>query len=234
VEVLARLARTIAGSDSEIPLPLRMCRACVSILGVDGGTLTVAYAESERLTLCATDARAAELDDLQVVLGEGPSFGAYDERRVMTFEVDGNTDTRWTNFRDSVKERFGGCLLYAVPMMPGPQTMGVATFYQRRPQDLLIDEATSQLLVNAVGVALIREPEFLTDERFAQANSWSNQARISQATGMVMAQLRLAPDDALAVLRAHAYALGSSLSDISGQVVTRRLDFRTTDREGER
>ena len=36
----ARLARVVAGSAPDGPLPLRMCRACVSLLGVDGSTHT--------------------------------------------------------------------------------------------------------------------------------------------------------------------------------------------------
>jgi hypothetical protein len=229
VKVLALLARTIASTGSGTPLPLRMSEACVSILGVDGGSLTVAYAESERVTLCSTDRWAAELDDIHDVVGDGPSFAAYNERSVMRLVVDGPPDERWPLFSNSVKDRLGECVIHAVPMMPGPQTMGVATFYQVRPTPLLIDEETSQMLINAVGVALIRDPDVLDDERFSQANSWSNRAKISQATGMVMAQLRLPADDALAILRAHAYAQGWSLSGVSDLVVSRRLDFRSTD-----
>jgi hypothetical protein len=33
-------------------------------------------------------------------------------------------------------------------------------------------------------------------------------------------------DDALAILRAHAYAHDTTLADIAHQVVTRQLDFR--------
>ena len=38
------------------------------------------------------------------------------------------------------------------------------------------------------------------------SGAWSSRAGIHQATGMVIAQLGISPDDALAVLRAHAYA----------------------------
>ena len=73
IDVLRRLARAIAATPVESPLSLRMCQACVDILGVDGGSFTLAYADPERVTLCATDERAAQLEDLQEVLGEGPA-----------------------------------------------------------------------------------------------------------------------------------------------------------------
>lgn len=39
------------------------------------------------------------------------------------------------------------------------------------------------------------------------------------------AQMNLAPDDALAVLKAHAYALHATLADVASRVVRRELDF---------
>lgn len=42
---------------------------------------------------------------------------------------------------------------------------------------------------------------------------------------MVVVQLRLPPEDALAILRAHAYAQQSTLSEIAAAVVARRLKF---------
>ena len=130
LEVLTRLARSVAASAADVPLPLRMCRACVSILGVDGGSLTVAYEGAERVTLCSTNRWAADLEDLQEVIGEGPSYAAYEERTIMTLLVGGAGDERWPLFSDGVINTFGGGFIYAVPIMPGPQTMGVATFHQ--------------------------------------------------------------------------------------------------------
>jgi hypothetical protein len=43
---------------------------------------------------------------------------------------------------------------------------------------------------------------------------------------MVTAQLRLPPDDALAILRAHAFAHNITLAETARQVVNRELDFR--------
>lgn len=225
-----RLASAVAASEVGMPLPDRMCFACLAILGVDGGSFTLGSSEPHRMTLCATDDSAKALDDLQEVTGEGPSFTAFEERTIVVMQVDGdNPEDRWPLFSSAAKQRFDGYTIYAVPMKPGPQTMGVATFHQRRPAPLLVDEQTSQLLINSVAVALIKDPELLEHDHLTEADSWGNRARIHQATGMVMAQLALAPDDAMALLRGHAYAMGRSLSDISEQVTDRRLDFRAVD-----
>ena len=43
---------------------------------------------------------------------------------------------------------------------------------------------------------------------------------------MVMAQLSISATDALALLRAHAFALDTTLLDVAHQVLDRRLVFR--------
>jgi len=228
-DVIRRLARAIAATPVEAPLSLRMCQACVDILRVDGGSLTLAYADPQRVTLCATDEEAAQLEDLQEVFGEGPGYTAYLERTIQTLVVDGAVDSRWPLLSDAVKQAMTSCTVYAIPMKPGPQTMGVATFYQQQPGPLAVDGPTLQLLVNAVAVALVKDPDILDDDRYAKADSWNSRARIHQATGMVMAQLRLTPNDAMALIRAHAYAHRQTLTAISDEIIARSLDFRTTD-----
>jgi hypothetical protein len=229
VDVLRRLARAIATSSLESPLSLRMCEACLGILGVQGGSFTLAYADAQRVTLCATDETAARLEDLQEVFGEGPSYAAYFERTIQTLVIDRAIDPRWPLLGEAVKQAGPSCTIYAIPMKPGPQTMGVATFYQQRSRPLLVDDPTTQLLVDAVAVALVKDPDVLDDDRYAKADSWNIRARIHQATGMVMGQLGLSPDDAMALIRAHAYAHRQSLSAISDEIIARTLDFRTTD-----
>jgi AmiR/NasT family two-component response regulator len=107
--------------------------------------------------------------------------------------------------------------------------MGVATFYQVAGSVLSIDAQVGQFLVNAVGVALVSDPDVLDEDRLTKEESWVTQARIHQATGMVMAQLHLGDDDALALIRAHAYAHNTTLSQICEEILQRHLNFTTTD-----
>jgi AmiR/NasT family two-component response regulator len=46
-----------------------------------------------------------------------------------------------------------------------------------------------------------------------------------QATGMVLAQLNVSAADAHVIIRAHAYAHGRSVREISNEIVERRLDL---------
>jgi AmiR/NasT family two-component response regulator len=50
---------------------------------------------------------------------------------------------------------------------------------------------------------------------------------------MVMAQLGITAEDALVLLRAHAYAEDVTLDAIAAQIVDRHLDFKYTDTDPE-
>lgn len=232
VRVLRQLARVVAAGAQDSPLSLRLCLACAAILDLEGGALTLAYDDPGRTTLCVTDEHAARLEDLQEVLGEGPGFAASREDRLVAVTVDAGADDRWPHFAEAAREALGGpCTVVAVPISPGDRLLGVATFYRRRPDTTLpLPPRTVQLLVDAVGVALTRA-DAEDDALQEQAGSWAERARINQAVGMVMAQLRVRPDDALALLRAHAYAHAAPLGRISADVLERRLDFTTDGRD---
>jgi len=62
-------------------------------------------------------------------------------------------------------------------------------------------------------------------EEQAWDRSWGSRAEIHQATGMVVAQLGISAADALARLRAHAFAEQRLLSEVARDVVARRLRF---------
>lgn len=57
---------------------------------------------------------------------------------------------------------------------------------------------------------------------WAELNALSR-AEVSQATGMLVAQLNLDPVEALSRLRAHAYATGRSATDVARDILERRL-----------
>jgi hypothetical protein len=221
--VLAGLARALATADPTLSLSARLCNGGVDVLDVGGGSITIANAEPERVTLHATDPVAARLEDLEEVLGEGPSLDAYATGAPVLADLgDAESSRRWPVFAGAALRGVGTVTVLAVPMRPDRQTVGVFAVHDlpNRPLDELTGSA--QFLADAMAVALVRNTGPWED---GNEGPWPARARIHQAIGMVVAQLRLRPDDAEALLRAHAYSLDTTLADIADHVVTRRLVF---------
>ena len=230
VELLAVISGRAAAADPAEPLSLRLCRAAAEVLGADGAAITLATGRLERVTLCTTDDVSARLEDLQEVIGEGPGVDAYRSGEPRSLNLS-EGDARWPRLVDTALETVGGGVLHAFPIRPGPQVLGVATFYLSAADVdpvagsvLRYGSATVQDLVDALGVALLAEDADLASDVVA-AGPWAARAKIHQATGMVIAQLQVGATDAVALLRAHAFAQTQTLLETATAVVERRLSF---------
>jgi hypothetical protein len=104
--------------------------------------------------------------------------------------------------------------------------MGVLTVHNG-PHLANEDDEELTFLADAIGAAIVGELPAHDD----LSQLWSERDRVSQATGMVIAQLGISSADALALLRAHAFAQETSVVEVSRSVVERRLDFSRPDRD---
>lgn len=217
--VLARLASGIAEGGHGDPLALRLCRACVEILGARGGAITLAPSGVDRWTVCATDAVAARLESVEEVLGDGPGHEAARTGAAVVLRVADGAALGLGEFVHQARELAGAATLYSLPMLPSPHTIGVVTVYQDDGVGLDLEADERQFLADAIGAALLRDTETIEG---ADSASWLERARVHQATGMVVAQLGISPADALALLRAHAFADGTTLDTLASAVVEHR------------
>ncbi|MEU4195467.1 GAF and ANTAR domain-containing protein [Kribbella sp. NPDC026611] len=224
--VLAKLARLAAANADSRHLADRLCEAARLILQADGAWLTVHEPGAGQLRLSATDETASALEELQDLLGEGPCLTALREAAPLTTVVADRFDNRWPEFTRAALERVGELTVHAHPMRPDNQAFGVLGLYLR-PGNTWTAESfeTAQFLADTIAAALLKDP-IPKLERGLDGGMWSARAEVHQATGMVIVQLHVPPADALALLRAHAYAHDATLGEIAHQVVTRQLDFR--------
>jgi hypothetical protein len=221
---LTRLTKALVDTEAAAPLALRLCTALAAVVGLDGGSITVGIAETERMTICATDATAEKIEDLQDLLREGPGLDAYRTGEVVALSRE-EQQLAWPMLVQALGEAHRPELLVGVPMSPRSDVLGAATLYSTGADTPDLDLPELRFLVNAVGVAILGRFEHSPDSELV----WSARDQVQQATGMIVAQLRIRPQDAIAVLRAHAYAHGESVSAIADAVIRRTLDFRTDD-----
>ena len=76
---------------------------------------------------------------------------------------------------------------------------------------------------DTIGAVLLRAP---ADAVVAGGDLSDDRTTVNQATGMVIVQADLPHADALAILRARAYATDQPLAEVAAQVVSRRLTFK--------
>jgi hypothetical protein len=225
---VARALLGIAGDvGDERALAEQVCRAYVMGLDVDGAAISLLTASPSSQTLCATDATAELLEDLQFSLGEGACVeAAVTGRPVLVADMHHSTEvSRWPTFAAAVVEQSDVGALFAVPFQWGAINLGVLDLYRTAPGSL--SDPQLRDVMSAADMAALMFLGVRTDPGNRQwlDHSLRGRAEIHQATGMVLAQLGVSATDALARMRAYAFVEERLLSDVAHDVVSRRLRF---------
>lgn len=224
---LLNIARTLR--DDQV-LAEQICRACVDGLDIDGAAISLLTASDLRETLYASDVTADLLEDLQFSLGEGACIDAATSGRpVLAPDIADPAEAgRWPVYAAAVVEQARIGAIFAFPLQWGAINLGVLDLYRRAPGPLgpgqLRDAISAADAAALMLLGLRTDPD--PDSAAAWDRSWSGRAEIHQATGMIVAQLRIGPTDAFARLRAHAFTEGMPLADVARDVVARRLRLR--------
>lgn len=222
--LLNLLVRRLAAAPTDAPLPGRLAAACRDILDVGGVSITIEAATPNRVTLAVTDQVSAELEQLQDVLQQGPCWDAYLLETAQMTGLAEADDARWPQFCPAARSAVGPRTVFGLPMQPQGQVLGVISVHQvAGVLELSAGLEAALFLADTIGAALLLDPQ--QHDGYGRSGPWSNRAEVHQATGMVVAQLHIAADDALAILRAHAYADDTTVDAIAAQVIERRLDF---------
>jgi hypothetical protein len=220
--LLARLSSAVASATAE-ELPGRLCEASQGVLGADGASITVASSTSNRLTLGATDATASQIEDLHDVLGQGPFMDAFRTGLPVVSALDSESD-RWPVFTEAVLRKTPAAALVGLPMRTGSTVLGVLGLYLTGRHTLAEPVESALVLADALCAALVHDPALYAED--LNRGPWASRAVVHQATGMVVAQLHVPVNDALALLRAHAFLLDVELGVIAQAVLDGDISFR--------
>jgi len=210
-------------------LAMRICRACVDGLDVDGAAISLLTAGAARQTLAATDAVAELLEDLQFTFNEGACMeAARTGNPVLVGDLRHSGDVeRWPMFAAAVLERSAVRAVFALPLQWGAVNLGVLDLYRLQPGAL--DDAQLRDAIAAADAAALMMLGLRTDPDQGGVD-WldhavAHRAEIHQAAGMVSVQLDVTVAEALARMRAHAFVHDRLLIDVACDVVARRLMF---------
>lgn len=207
----------------------RICDSFADALPVDGAAVSLFGATPSETHLYASDKLAAQLDELQFDLGEGPRWEAVRTRRpVLVPDSHDGTQELWPIFGQAFRQTDARAV-FVFPLMVGALDVGVIELHRVAPGALSREElAMAAVLAQKGAWALLSQ--VLTFNGSSGSSSGMNDSprsrrEIHQATGMILAQAGVSATDALLLLRAHAFAQGRSVRDVARDVVARTLDF---------
>ncbi|MET1053416.1 MAG: GAF and ANTAR domain-containing protein [Mycetocola sp.] len=182
-------------------------------------------------TVSATDPQAARIDELQFDLGEGPCWDAMKlVRPVFEPDVRKHPTGVWPAFSEAIRKDDVGAI-FAFPLFVGPLRLGALDLYSTKPLQLsdLHSRQTAAFASVVSRLVLHRALSRVGRDDTPEADARFSRRTIHQATGMVLAQLNLPPDEARLVIQAHAFAVGRSMQEIAEDIVERRLNFSVSD-----
>ena len=203
----------------------------MSVLDVDAAAISLVFDGANAGTLGASDAAARRYDELQFTLGEGPCLESV-ARRIPVLMVDlaDPSDIRWPAYGSAMLAddiRF----VFAMPVVVAGEHVGALDLFRATPGRLNGEQFAGAIAAaELAGIPLL---DLMAGDLRAAAgdpasNAWAelnalSRAEVSQATGMLVAQLGIEPTEALVRLRGHAYATGRTATDVARDILDRRL-----------
>jgi hypothetical protein len=222
-DALAAAGVDLSGAEL---LPERLAHACAQVLPVDGAGIGLFFSGGRRLPLGASDAVSGEAERLQFTLGDGPCLAAHAAGEPVVAD-EAALRSRWPAFHDALLARTSIRGTVSLPLGGGLGTIGALDLYLVPPH-----EAAEVSLPDARAVAAEVAAALRVDGRNggrSDGPAWldtpaaGRRSLVWQAMGFVNSALGLSSPDALALLRAHAYAEGSSLDELAVRVVSREV-----------
>jgi GAF domain/ANTAR domain len=227
----ARIMAAVAGRDTAAgagELIARLCRFAVDEMALSGCALVLMSKAESASMLAGAGRHASTVTGLQMELGEGPCLQAY-ASGVPVFLPDLAADgaNRWPTFAAAALA-IGVHAEFSLPLTVGPGGIGTLDLCRDRP-GMLSEEHLADALITAdiARDAVLFQQYTPGDTSLAELLDTGGTDRIviHQATGMIAAQLDDTTSNALARLRAAAFASGRPMHDIAQDVVERRVRF---------
>jgi hypothetical protein len=206
----------------------RLCRLAVDEMALSGCAVVLMSGAESASMLAGAGRHAQTVTGLQMELGEGPCLDAHNQGiPVLLPDLSAENANRWPAFAAAALAA-GVHAEFSLPLTVGPGGIGTLDLCRDRP-GMLSDEHLADALV-AADIAR----DAVLYQQYAPggpglgellATAGTDRIVIHQATGMIAAQLDDTIANALARLRAAAFASGRSMYDLAHDVVERRVRF---------
>lgn len=206
----------------------RLVCVATSGLDLDGAVVTLKSVDGSEAIAAATDARSRGLAELEFSVGEGPAHEAFAYGRpVLVANLGGAEGDAWPGYA-AAGHAAGIGSVFAFPLQVGASRFGVLSMFTDVSRLLDEAEVSQCLALSELATEALLDSSAATSDGEIDPDLKSAlgfRSEIYQAQGMVMVTLGIALPEALAVMRANAFADGRKLLDVSIDIVEGRLDL---------
>lgn len=217
------LSATPASADL---LAMRLAAECLERTGCSGAGLSLMTESGAEAILAATDTVATRLEELQFNYGEGPCTTTIELRSpVLHPELALTGYTLWPFFTSDALGA-GAQAIFAFPIRCGEVHLGALELYRGTPGWLSGAEYYQAQIYAEAAVSLLVRSQ--AGEEFATlyphlTKILDDRIEVQIATGMVAVHAEVDIDNALALLRAHAFAQQRTVLEVAIDIVERRV-----------
>jgi hypothetical protein len=202
----------------------RLCRALAAALGVDGAAMSALTHTPLRQRLGSSDELADLIETVQFSVGEGPCVqAAATGNPVIVEDLHAQAGARWPGFAVLAARRLAAVgAVFGFALALDGATLGSVDLYcrtRRRLSPAQIADAADAVAVAAA--VLLATPHFTTDslpldarEAFTDMDPWRCM-HLAITAGL----LEIAPNQALAQMRAYAFTNNMLLPDLAIQIL---------------
>jgi hypothetical protein len=207
---------------------LRMSGAVVSLMtpvharGEQSGTIAAASSDSARF-----------VEELEFDLGEGPGRDAFvGSRPVLTPDLERAFD-RWPGYVPPALTA-GVRATFAFPLLVGAARFGVFHLHSSRARALGDHDTATSLLLTELATEIVLDTYAPVGDHYPAdvplLGPDDRRDEIYQAQGMVMVDLAVSLPEALARMRAHAFATDQKLATVAADILAGRIHLQPTQR----
>jgi len=223
---LARKALDEVAADSALTgLPAvlqRVCRAaCLSVTS-DGAAVQVMSEAGSGTVLAGSDQSSTRVAEAAFEVGEGPCLDAFTTARpILVPDLSTDGFARWPGFA-SVAGDLGFSACFSFPLQSGAVRLGALDLYRRRTGGLTAEERTLALVFADVARDNLLDPPQLSPVEALDAGlsqALETRAEIHQAQGMVTIDLDVDLDEAMSLMRSHAFRQGVPLIEVARSIL---------------
>jgi transcriptional regulator with GAF, ATPase, and Fis domain len=213
--------KTTARSDSWTQA---VCQVCVQqIASIDAAAITLRTRTRAQELHGATDDWAAQLEQAQYALGDGPGVDAFTAGESVLVDDLTHHQERWPAFADAAEDA-GAASVFALPLQIGAIQIGMLDLYRHYPGRLNAEELDDATVLADLAAKILGKLFEVAERTGSEApRPLTSYQDVNIATGMVAARLQVNLEDAFARLRAYAYSENRSLLTVARDIVERRI-----------